>query len=205
MNAILVLAQQKGGAGKTTLAVQLAHAFSARGRGVRLVDLDPQNSLTRWAELRQPSDIPCETLPEWQASTGLKKASAKAELLIVDCPGNADILLRAALRIAHLVLVPVQPSPLDAWAAAPTLEACIKEKARHSIVLNRVPPRGGALDATRKALSEHPILEETIGARVAFSNAFLKGRAAAETHPRSKAAAEVSALADAVAERLPTS
>jgi chromosome partitioning protein len=204
MTAILVLAQQKGGAGKTTLAVQLAHAFAARGRTVRLADLDPQRSLTRWAELRHPPDIPCETIPEWQASTGLKRAAAKADLLVVDCPGNADILLRSALRAAHLVLIPVQPSPLDAWAAAPTLEACVKEKARHSIVLNRVPPRGGALEETRAALSDHPILPETVGARVAFATAFLQGRAAAETHPRSKAAAEISALADAVAERLPT-
>lgn len=203
MTAVLVLAQQKGGAGKTTLAVQLAQAFAARGRRVRLADLDPQRSLSRWAALRDDPDLPCETVADWQASTALKRLSKEAELLVVDCPGNADILLRAALRAADLVLVPVQPSPVDAWASGPTLEACVKEKANHVVVFNRVPPRGGAMDATRAALAEHPILPETLGSRVAFSNAFLEGRAAAEISPRSKAAAEAGALADAIAERLP--
>lgn len=203
MTAVLVLAQQKGGAGKTTLAVQLAQAFAARGRRVRLADLDPQRSLSRWADLRAGDDLPCEAVSDWQASTALKRLAKAAELLVVDCPGNADILLRAALRAADLVLVPVQPSPVDAWASAPTLEACMKEKARHAIVFNRVPPRGGAIEATRAALADHPILEATLGSRVAFSNAFLEGRAAAEVSPRSRAAEEVAALADLVAERLP--
>ena len=100
MTAILVLAQQKGGAGKTTLAVQLAHAFAARGRVVRLADLAPQRSLTRWAALRQPPDIPCETIPEWQASTGLTRAAAKAKVLADEFRSkqtNANLAMGLAL------------------------------------------------------------------------------------------------------------
>jgi len=102
-----------------------------------------------------------------------------------------------------VVLLPVQHPPVDAGASGRTLEACGKERANHGVVSNRVPPRGGTMDATRAALAEHPILPETLGSRVAFSNAFLEGRAAAEISPRSKAAAEAGALADAIAERLP--
>lgn len=194
MTHTLVFAQQKGGAGKTTLLVQLACAFQARGRRVHLVDLDPQRSLSRWAEIRQDPDMPCDSAADWQASTALRRAARGADLVLVDLPGAADILLRAALRAADHVLIPVQPSPLDLWATAPTLEACAKEKINHSIVLNRVPPRGATLPEAPPA----PILPAHLGARVAFSDAFLQGRAASETHPRSKAAAEAAALADAV-------
>ena len=194
MSQTLVFAQQKGGAGKTTLLVQLAHAFASRGRRVRLVDLDPQGSLTRWAGIRQDPEIPCDSVPDWQAGSALKRAAKDADLVLVDLPGAADILLRAALRAADHVIVPLTPSPLDAWATQPTLDACQREKANHSMVLNRVPPRGG----TAPGGLEAPLLPTPLGARVAFSNAFLQGRAAAELQPRSKAATEAAALADAV-------
>ncbi len=206
MTEILVFAQQKGGAGKTTLLVQLAHAFTARGRRVRLVDLDPQGSLSRWAALRNDPALPCEAAPDWQATTALKRAGRGADLVLVDLPGAADVLLRAAIRAASHVLIPLQPSPLDAWATRPTLEVCAREKASHFIVLNRVPPRGGAIDAALAEVSA-PVLPAQLGARVAFSNAFLEGRAAAEIAPRSKAAEEAAALADAVealSEKIPT-
>lgn len=197
MSKIVVLAQQKGGSGKTTLAAQLAAAWRAEGRSVALVDLDPQRSLSRWAGLRDDAGITLIESKDWRAGGDIRGAAKIADRVLVDCPGNAESLLRTALREASLVLLPCQPSPLDAWATGAMLDLCRKEKARARVVLNRVPPRGGALDETLALLADGgaDLLSARLGARVAFSNAFLSGRSAAELQPRSLAAAEAQALA----------
>ncbi|MGM0584535.1 MAG: division plane positioning ATPase MipZ [Pseudomonadota bacterium] len=196
----LVFAQQKGGAGKTTLLVQAAVALRAMGRAVTLVDLDPQRSLSRWAGLRGDPDLPCEAASDWGAGAALRRAARAADVVLADCPGSADVLLRAAVREADLVVIPCQPSPVDAWAAASTLAMCAREKARHAVVLNRLPPRGGAEAETRAALAAEgaEILPEGLGNRVAFSTAFLQGRSPLDLAPRSKAAAEARAMAEAL-------
>ena len=204
MAKIVVFAQQKGGAGKTTLLVQTAVAMAARGCTLALVDLDPQRSLTRWAEIRNDPEIPVDAAADWQAGAALRKAARAAGHVLVDCPGNADILLRAAVRQADLVVIPCQPSPMDAWATGATLEMCAREKTRAVIVLNRVPPRSGAMEETLRLLAESgaDISPAALGARVAYSTAFLQGRAASEVSPRSRAAQEVGALAEDLMSRL---
>ncbi|SFI48680.1 ParA family partition ATPase [Albimonas pacifica] len=204
MTRTLVFAQQKGGAGKTTLLVQTAAALAAAGRPPSLVDLDPQRSLTRWNELRGADALPIESASEWQASTALRRAAKAGEIVLADCPGNADVLLRAAVRAADLVAIPCQPSPMDAWATQPILEMAAREKTPAVVILNRVPPRGGAGPAVEAALAEFgaEILPVTLGNRVAFSTAFLEGRAASEISPRSTAAREALALAEALLARL---
>jgi chromosome partitioning protein len=197
MSKIVVLAQQKGGSGKTTLAAQLAAAWRADGQSVALVDLDPQRSLSRWAKLRGDAGITLIESKDWRAGGDIRGAAKLADRVLVDCPGNAESLLRTALREASLVLLPCQPTPLDAWATGAMLDLCRKEKARARVALNRVPARGGALDETLALLSEAgaDLLTTRIGARVAFSNAFLTGPSAAEVQPRSRAAEEARDLA----------
>lgn len=200
MARILVFAQQKGGAGKTTLLAQVAAALSRAGRDAALVDLDPQRSLSRWAELRGDPRLPCEAASDWGAGTALRRAARSAEVVLADCPGNADVLLRAALREAERVVIPCQPSPVDAWATAPTLAMARREKTPAVVVLNRLPPRGGAEAETRAALAAEgaEILPASLGNRVAFSTAFLQGRTPLDLSPRSRAAQEAQALADAL-------
>lgn len=204
MARTLVFAQQKGGAGKTTLLVQTAAALMAMGHPVSLVDLDPQRSLTRWHGLRGDRTLPIESASEWQASTALRRAAKGGEIVLADCPGNADVLLRAAVRAADLVAIPCQPSPMDAWATQPILEMAAREKTPAVVILNRVPPRGGAGPAVEAALAEAgaEILPVALGNRVAYSTAFLEGRAASELQPRSVAAREAQALAEALLARL---
>jgi chromosome partitioning protein len=197
MTKIVVLAQQKGGSGKTTLAAQLAAAWRAEGRSVALVDLDPQRSLSRWANLRGDAGVRLIESKDWRAGGDIRGAARTADRVLVDCPGNAESLLRTALREASLVVLPCQPTPLDAWATGAMLDLCRKEKARARVALNRVPPRGGAVDEALALLAGAgaQLLHARLGARVAFSNAFLTGRSAAEMQPRSLAAAEALALA----------
>ncbi|QIK40063.1 ParA family protein [Pontivivens nitratireducens] len=192
MSRIVTFAQQKGGAGKTTVLTQLAHHWLASGLKVALVDLDPQGSLTRWAAMR--SDMACTASSDWKAGSDIRAAARKADLVLVDCPGNADILLRATIRDSDLVIAPSQPSMMDLWALEPVLEMAKKEKTPLRVLLNRVPPTGRAAQDAREVLGAD-LLDQHLGNRVIFQQAFAMGKAAAELQPRSKAAIEVSAVA----------
>ena len=200
MSRTILFAQQKGGAGKTTLLVQLAVIWAGEGRRVALLDLDPQGSLTRWGALRADPALPVIESAEWRAGTDLRRAKREADIVLADCPGAADVLLRAAMREADLVLVPAQPSAMDAWATAATLEMARRERTPARVALNRVPPRGGAVERSVALLREQgaEILASRLGQRVAFAASFLSGRAACEISRASAAAREARALAGEV-------
>lgn len=203
MGHILTFAQQKGGAGKTTTLVQLAQAFAASGRSVGLLDLDPQGSLAGWGKLRKTADLTVVQSSDWKASSDMRSLKRDHDILLVDCPGNADILLRATIRDSDLVIGPCQPSVMDVWALAPVIEMARKEKTPFHVMLNRVPPRGGNVDELTTMI-EAPILDARLGNRIVFATAFMQGKTAIEVQPRSKAAIEVTALATEISGLLDT-
>lgn len=201
MALIATFAQQKGGAGKTTLLTQLAVAWLADGRRVALIDLDPQRSLAGWVDARARArggalDLAFWESSEWRASGDIRRAAAEADLVLVDCPGNADVLQRSAMRAADLVVIPAQPSAPDAWATRATMKMALREGALARVVLNRVPVRGGPVEAIETLLREDgaEIAASRIGNRIAFANAFLEGAGVLENARGSKAADEVLAL-----------
>lgn len=202
---VILLAQQKGGAGKTTLATQLAVAMVSQGRRVQLVDLDPQRSATNWytlrCELRGNGDgLEVVESAEWRARSDLLYAARSADLVFVDAPGAAGALGRGAMRSADFALIPCQPSAADVWASNETLEMARQEKIPHAFVLNRVPPKGRVADAAVATLMETgaPILPVQIGSRLAFAEAFMLGAGVTEIARRSAAAKEINALAEAL-------
>lgn len=101
------------------------------------------------------------------------------------------------MRAAELILVPVQPSPMDWWATKPTIDMAVKEKTKSLVVLNRLPARGKLADIIRAKIEEAglKLATATLGNRSAFAVSMLEGRGVAETQPRGVAAAEVAALA----------
>ncbi len=213
MARIATFAQQKGGAGKTTLLTQVAAAFIGQGRRVALIDLDPQRSLAGWADARARAgaqtrggalDFAFYESSEWRAGSDIRRAASEADLVMVDCPGNADVLLRSAMREADLVVIPAQPSAPDAWATRATLKMAAREGANARVVMNRVPPRGGPGAAVEAMLREDgaEIMAARIGARIAFASAFMEGRGVTESERGGKAAAEIVALAAEIAEAL---
>jgi chromosome partitioning protein len=205
---VLTLAQQKGGAGKTTLAAQLAVAFAAGGKNVALVDIDPQGSLARWFALREAAGkagrIGLTAVTGWRAQATVDKLKATHDLVLVDSAPHAEIEAKIAARVADLIVVPMQPSPLDLWATEPTLALARSEKRKALIVLNRDQTRMKLSEALAGPIAElgAEVAETTIGSRTAFAASMMEGLGVVETAPRTKAAAEIVALADEITRRL---
>ncbi|MBE2277466.1 MAG: ParA family protein [Rhodobacteraceae bacterium] len=195
---VITVAQQKGGAGKTTLAANLAAAFAREGLRVALLDTDPQGSLGRWFLLRR--DLPAgagmefATASAWGVAYECEKLRKTADIVIVDTPPKVDADLRPALREADLVLVPVTGSMVDLWAVDGLMDLISREGRRALIVLNRVRA-GSRLTAEVAAAAEAAggVAASRLAARQVYAEALGQGHAAAELPGPAKA--EVAALA----------
>jgi chromosome partitioning protein len=206
--AVLTVAQQKGGAGKTTLVAQLAVALAATGWRVACIDIDPQASLGAWAELRERAaayrPIKVIASPGWKLDMTLGDLARRYDVVIVDSPPHAETEARVAVRAARLVLVPCQPSLLDVWASRATLELVRRERRSAAVLWNRLPPRGRIVEEAKAAAAEAGLeaLEDGLGNRSDFARSLHMGAGVLETAPRSAAAKEIRALAASVAPRL---
>jgi chromosome partitioning protein len=200
---VFTVAQQKGGAGKTTLAAHLAVAWTALGKRVAVLDIDPQQSLTMWYRLRAETigeagaGLLGNTVSGWRVAGEVDRLARDSDVVLVDSPPHAETEARAAIRAADIAVVPVQPSPMDVWATTPTLELAAGAGTTAVAVLNRVPPRARLTERMRADLAATGarIAESRIGNRVALASALAEGRAVAENQPRSRATAEIRDLA----------
>jgi chromosome partitioning protein len=197
MPLVITVAQQKGGTGKTTLAASLAAAM-ASDRKVALLDIDPQHSLTRWHALRPAAAAPLtfSDVSGWRVAAELDRLRSAHDAVIIDSPPQVDTDARLAIRAANIVLIPVQPSPPDIWAAEGTLKLATAEKRRAAMVLNRVPAAGKLRESMIAQLraADAPLLATIIGNRTGFASAFAVGLGVTEAAPRSIAANELRAL-----------
>jgi len=204
--AIITIAQQKGGAGKTTLAAQLSVTWSKEGRRVALIDVDPQGSLAAWYALRretlgaEQAGLHLIQASGWRLTTELDRLKSSYDLIIIDSPPHAETDARVAVRAGSLVVVPVQPSPMDLWATQPTLDLARKEKAPALLVLNRTPARGKLTDTITAKLNETgiPLSSASLGNRAAFAASMMEGKGVVETVPRQVASKEIRALAQEI-------
>ncbi len=207
MGTVITIAQQKGGSGKTTLAVNLAVAFRRAGLSVALLDTDPQGSLGRWFLMRRQAlgeaGMEFSTASAWGVSYECEKLRKAHDIVIVDTPPKVDADLRPALREADLVLVPVSASHVDLWATEGVLDLALRERKRALIVLNRMKSgtRLGAEVAEVAAGLEADLAEARLGQRVVFAETLGQGLGALEA-PGAVAHDEVTRLATEILARL---
>ena len=208
----VTIAQQKGGSGKTTLAAHLSVALTGGGvRRVAAVDIDPQGSLARWYARRIGDDrepptaaLTFSRITGWRTQAEVDRLTRDHDVVLVDSPPHMETEAKIAVRAADLVLIPVQPSPMDLWATQPTLDMAAGEKRPAMLVINRLPARGKLADAVRGEIAALgvPVSPVTIGNRAALAATLLDGRGITEAAPRSPAGREIAALAEAILDHL---
>lgn len=198
---VITIAQQKGGAGKTTLTLHLATTLHKQGHKVICLDIDPQESLSQWYRRRlqrKSEDLispEVKTVSGWRVTSEISRYKNDYDYILIDTPPNLDTETRIAIRNADIVLTPVQPSPLDLWSTEAVLKLCERERTLCKLVLNRVR-HSNINDVIREQLRSMrgSIANTTIGSRVAFALSVMYGLGIAETVPNSLAAEEMTDL-----------
>lgn len=206
MGKVITVAQQKGGSGKTTLAINLAVEYARQGKRVALLDTDPQGSLGRWFMTRREAmenpGLDLSTASAWGVSYECEKLRKINDLVIVDTPPKVDADLRPALREADLVLIPVATSQVDLWATDGVLDLVSRERRKPLVVLNRVKPNTNlAREVAEAARALSEVAVATLGQRVVYAETLGRGLGVVEAG-KSSALAEVQALAAEVEARL---
>lgn len=193
----IVLASQKGGAGKTTLTAHLAVAAEKAGDGPCVIlDTDPQASLVNWWNEREAES------PVF-APTNLKELSAKLEALdkagyayaFIDTPPAITESIRAVVMQADFVLIPTRPSPHDLRAVGLTVELITGAGRSFAFAVTQAKPNARLTVQAMAALSQHGVVAPSIiHDRVDFAASMIDGRTVLEIDPRGRSAAEVSEL-----------
>jgi len=208
MAIVITVAQQKGGAGKTMLAANLAVAFAIAGQRVAVLDIDPQHSLARWHALRARHEgvagIALSNAAGWRLAAEVEKLSRAHDVVLIDSPPQVDTDAKLAIRAASLVLVPVQPSPPDLWAAEGTLGLAAAERRPVRLLLNRAPASGKLRAGIERdiAAAGHPVMAAALGNRIGFAAAFAQGLGVLETAPKTIAGQEMRAIYGELLEHL---
>jgi chromosome partitioning protein len=193
----IAIISQKGGAGKTTIAVHLAVAAVQRGMRAAVFDLDPQASAASWSDKRADLSPSVVAAQAPRLSGLLEQARTQsADLIIIDSAPNADAASLAAARAADLILIPCRPAAFDLNAIGTTLNLATVANKPAYVVLNAVPPLGRVGEEARNALQAGGVMvaEPVLHQLVAYSHAVNDGRTAQEFQPRGKARSEIEAL-----------
>ncbi|MBJ6120776.1 ParA family protein [Sphingomonas mollis] len=202
---VLALASQKGGSGKTTLSGHLAVQAQRSGHGpVVLIDIDPQGSLADWWNERE-GEYPAF------AQTTVARLAGDLELLrqqgfklaVIDTPPAITMAIQSVIQVAELVVVPTRPSPHDLRAVGATVDLCDRAGKPLIFVVNAATAKARITSEAAVALSQHgTVAPVMVQQRVDFAASMIDGRTVMECDPKSKSAAEITALWTYIADRL---
>ncbi len=204
---VITIAQQKGGAGKTTIAAHLGVALVQRGLRVAMIDIDPQGSLTHWHRIREErfgegyTGIHFSSLSGWRVGTEVSRLRPHFDIILIDSPPHVETEARTAIRNADLIIIPVQPSPTDLWATKATVDIAKAEKVPLLTVLNRVNSKSRLYDIIRREL--HDVSHSILSNRIIFAAAMMDGFGVTELEPNGQASLEIKDLAREALKMLP--
>ena len=199
---IYAFLNQKGGVGKTTLAIHVADALSRRRSRVLLIDADPQQTAMKWSTFRTGENrFSVIAMAKPTLHKELPPIYADYDDIVIDGPPRVHDLAKSIILSADLVLMPVQPSPADVWATSETVDLVdearvFKESLKSAIAINRKIVNTVIGRDVREALStlNTPILQSDISQRVAFAEALNTGQTVMDLDARGRAANEVDAF-----------
>src|SRR3954463_11058985 len=202
----LAILSQKGGSGKTTLALHLAALAESFGQAAAVIDIDPQASAAMWKDLRKTETPVVVSIPAARLQQALDAArGGGADLAIIDSAPQAGDVALAAAEAADFILIPCRPGILDLRAIGATARIVKLSGKRGCVVLNAMPPNAPNIVTDAKAaVAVHglDVAPVTLQQRVAFAHALTVGKTAHEYDPSGKAAEEVGKLYQWLAEQL---
>jgi chromosome partitioning protein len=194
----VVIVSQKGGTGKTTLAIHLAVAAEAAGKAAVVIDLDPQASAAAWRDLRRNEGPAVESVQPARLPATLKAAAgAGADLAMIDTPARSENTALDAVRVSDLALIPCRPGFFDTAAMSFTANLLKLAGKPGFVVFSQVPTRAETLLAeVREALGSYglTVAPVSVHLRAAYSHGIPGGQSAQEYEPKGKAAGEISEL-----------
>ena len=202
---IIAVCNQKGGCGKTTIAVNLAQGFANLGLRVLVADMDPQASALDWAWDAKDFDV--VDAQGRIKPADLRRMRKQYDVALIDCPPQYAEPSAEAIRIADLVLVPVQPSQLDVWATTAIVDlikvrqSVFKGRPKAVFVMSRVVPRTRLAERLRETLAQQdfPTLDGFTTQRVAYAEATQSGQTVFDGKP-TPARLEIEAIRDEIKE-----
>jgi chromosome partitioning protein len=205
---ILTLQNQKGGVGKTTLSLNLAHQFTYTGMRVLVVDADPQGSARDWLAAREdPAPFTVIGLDRPTIHRDITDMLKDYDAVVIDSPPRVTDIARSAILASDLVVIPMQPSPLDVWAAQDTISLIndarvYKETLKSVFAINREIVNTAIGRDVTEALAQSGTLalRSHISQRVVFAESMAKGQTVFEMKSDRKAISEIEALGREIVE-----
>ena len=211
MSKVITIAQQKGGTGKTTLAVHLALAFiKYHNLKVAIIDTDPQGSLGKWYMIRSDDkgisnkNLTFKTASLWGAQYESKILKQENDIVIIDTPPKIESDARPAIEAADLVIIPVAPSPVDFWATEAIIEIAKKAKRKILIQINRANLRSKLISKTNEYINSINVtaINTLIGHRQIFVASMGEGKTVVEKQRKSKAVDEIKKISEQIISEL---
>ena len=206
LSKVITISQQKGGSGKTTLAVHLALAFiKYHNLKVAVIDTDPQGSLGKWFMIRTEKKISNDNLTFktaslWGAQYESKTLKKDHDIVIIDTPPKIESDARPSIESADLVLIPVAASHVDFWATGAIVEIAKKANKKILIQINRSSQRSKLISKTNDFIKSLNLssTKTIIGNRQIFASSMGEGKTAVEKQKKSNAVEEIKQLSEQI-------
>ena len=206
LSKVITIAQQKGGTGKTTLAVHLALAFiKYHNLKIAIIDTDPQGSLGKWFMIREEKklsndNLTFKTASLWGAQYESKALKKDHDIVIIDTPPKIESDARPSIESADLVLIPMAASHVDFWATGAIVEIAKKANKKILIQINRANQRSKLISKTNDFIKSLNLsaTKTIIGNRQIFASSMGEGKTAVEKQKKSNAVEEIKNLSEQI-------